>query len=139
MTPAPSTTRSRTAVAGCLLAAAIAVSGCSGPEPAARRPSTDAPAPRTTSPEELCTVLVTYWAKVMLVNGRGAGLDWEQKGLSTVQRDILDDVVAAARAERERAGDSAASDVIDHQARQRCVADARKPGSPADNGGSDFR
>ncbi|WP_432093921.1 hypothetical protein [Streptomyces sp. bgisy100] len=138
MTAAPRIRIRRAAVLGAL--ALLPLSGCSGPSSTAPHSSpgphaeasgapaepslapVDSPRPHRTSAAELCTVLVRHWAGVMLVNGRGAGLDWEQKGLSTAQRDILDEVVAAARAERDRRGTAAARDLIDRRTRRSCAA-----------------
>ncbi|MEU6081886.1 hypothetical protein [Streptomyces sp. NPDC047108] len=121
----------------CALAAfltAAPLAACGGPAPESR--PANSPAPHSTSPQELCITLVGYWADVMLKDGRGAGLDWEQKGLSTVQRDILDAVVAAGKAERSRHGEGAAEKTMDRQTERRCRADGDKQGSPADNGGT---
>ncbi|MFG2191052.1 hypothetical protein [Streptomyces sp. NPDC048639] len=104
-----------------MLLTAAPLTGCTGSGPGSG--AANSPAPQSTSPQELCITIVGYWADVMLRDGRGAGLDWEQKGLSTVQRDILDEVVAAAKA-------------MDRQVRQRCLADGDERGSPADNGGT---
>ncbi|MEV6317464.1 hypothetical protein [Streptomyces sp. NPDC051776] len=116
---------------------AAPLAGCTGSAPEPR--AANSPAPHGTSPEELCITIVGYWADVMLRDGRGAGLDWEQKGLSTVQRDILDEVVAAAKAERSRSGEAAAKKAMDRQVRQQCLVHGAETGSPADNGGTHGR
>ncbi|MFF3766719.1 hypothetical protein ACFYYR_21895 [Streptomyces sp. NPDC001922] len=161
MTATPRTRIRHAAVLGAL--ALLPLSGCSGssstvphtspgphvsPGPhadASRDPaepsltSADSPRPHRTSAAELCTVLVRHWAGVMLVNGRGAGLDWEQKGLSTAQRDILDEVVAAARAERSRRGTAAARDLIDRRTRRLCAAHVKGSSPSAERHGTDDR
>lgn len=95
-------------LAGCVLALA----GCD------RAPAE--PAPRASSPADVCTNLVSYWVKEALKGSKWAGLDWEQKGLSNEQYAIHDEVLAAARTEERRAGREAAFTLADRESRRRC-------------------
>ncbi|MFJ3901901.1 hypothetical protein [Streptomyces sp. NPDC090025] len=111
-------TLARTAPALAALAALVALtSGCqTGGERAAP------PAPRTSSPADVCTSLISYWVREALEGSSWAGLDWEQKGLSNEQLGIHDEVLAAARAEERRAGRPAAFALADRESRRRCEA-----------------
>ncbi|MEU6981091.1 MULTISPECIES: hypothetical protein [unclassified Streptomyces] len=97
------------ALAGCVLALST---GC------ARAP--EEPAPRASSPADVCASLVSYWVKEALKGSKWAGLDWEQKGLSNEQYEIHDEVLLAARAEERRAGRDAAFALADRESRRRC-------------------
>ena len=88
-----------------------------------------APAPRVTSPKELCERLISHWARVVLDGGKQANLDYQAMGLSGGQNQILLDVVAAARAEQRRLGPDAAGKLIDSQATVRC-AERYRSGTP---------
>ncbi|MFD9482043.1 hypothetical protein [Streptomyces nojiriensis] len=108
------------------LLAALALTGCSSsaPTPAAgsARPSaasTSAPP----SPVQVCTSLVSYWAKETLLGTKWSGLDWEQKGLSNDQYAIQEDAVAAGRAEERTAGRDKALELIDRFVAQRCATE----------------
>ena len=92
-------------------------------------PSSRTPSPRTTSPEELCRYLIAHWAREVLHDRSGAGLDYQAMGLSGGQYDILRDVVGAARAAQSTQGPAAAAELIDHQAGQRC-AERHREGAP---------
>lgn len=107
-TPPPVTVR-HTAAA---LLATLALTGCS--------PSAPAPAPSASSPAQICTSLVSYWAKETLTGGKWSGLDWEQKGLSNEQYAIHEDAVAAGRAEERTTGREKAVDFIDRFVARRC-------------------
>ncbi|MCB5166767.1 hypothetical protein LG634_18210 [Streptomyces bambusae] len=112
--------------AGCALLAALAAAGCSTPGPPAppgpATPSTTpSPAPRTSSPADVCTSLITYWAREALTGGKWAGLDWEQKGMSNGQFEIHEQVLAEARAEQRTRGREAALELIERRTRQRCT------------------
>ncbi|MFG3285926.1 hypothetical protein [Streptomyces sp. NPDC048111] len=115
------------ALAG-VLAAGGAVAGCSHagessargtPAPASASPNP--PSPHTTSPAELCTHLITYWARRELDEGQGSGLDYQEKGLSDGQNAILLSALAAARAERAAHGAAAGDRVIGQRAEQGCA------------------
>ncbi|MEV7276437.1 hypothetical protein [Streptomyces sp. NPDC093111] len=97
------------AVAGCVLTLST---GCE------RTP--EEPAPRVSSPAEVCANLVSYWVREALKGSKWAGLDWEQKGLSNEQYEIHDEVLLAARAEERRAGRDAAFALADRESRRRC-------------------
>ncbi|MGX1883936.1 hypothetical protein [Streptomyces sp. NPDC055287] len=105
----------------CALLAALAVAGCSASRPAAR-PATPSPTPHKTSPEEICTELVSYWAEETLKGSKWSGLDWEQKGLSNEQYTLHEEIVAAGRAEAKRRGRAAGLRLIDRLAKQECAA-----------------
>ncbi|MET7861283.1 hypothetical protein ABZS81_29605 [Streptomyces sp. NPDC005318] len=98
-----------------------ALSGCSDPprDPAAQ-PST---------PADICTRLVTYWALETLKGSSQSGIDWEQKGLSNEQYALHENVVRAARIEQKRHGTAAAQKLIERQTRERCTAQHGATGS----------
>ncbi|WP_030772002.1 hypothetical protein [Streptomyces sp. NRRL F-2664] len=104
-----------------ILLTALALTGCSSsaPSPAAgsASPSTPTPAP----PVQVCTTLVSYWAKETLLGTKWSGLDWEQKGLSNDQYAIHEDAVAAGRAEERTAGRTKALELIDRFVAQHCA------------------
>ncbi|MEU8775369.1 hypothetical protein [Streptomyces sp. NPDC048606] len=102
------------------LLAALALAGCSPPEAAAPpAPTTSAASP--SSPAQICTSLVSYWAKETLKGSKWSGLDWEQKGLSNDQYAIHEEAVAAGRAEERTAGQDRALELIDRLVAQRCA------------------
>lgn len=109
------------------LLAALALTGCSSsaPPPAAgsASPSADPATPAPPSPVQVCTNLVSYWAKETLLGTTWSGLDWEQKGLSNAQYAIHEDAVAAGRAEERTAGRDKALELIDRFVAQRCAAE----------------
>ncbi|KKZ74294.1 hypothetical protein VO63_08890 [Streptomyces showdoensis] len=96
-------------MAGCAL---VLSTGCE------RAP--EEPAPRASSPADVCTSLVSYWVKEALKGSTWAGLDWEQKGLSNEQYEIHDEVLLAARTEERRAGREAAFALADRESRRLC-------------------
>ncbi|MFI8964663.1 hypothetical protein ACIGO8_21410 [Streptomyces sp. NPDC053493] len=97
------------AVTGCVLALSA---GCDE--------APKEPAPRASSPADVCTSLVSYWVKEALKGSKWAGLDWEQKGMSNEQYAIHDEVLTAARTEERRAGREAAFALTDRETRRRC-------------------
>ncbi|MET9960643.1 hypothetical protein ABZ128_16610 [Streptomyces sp. NPDC006326] len=102
------------------LLAALLLSGCSTTAPPApQHPTTPAVSP--SSPAQICTSLVSYWAKETLKGSTWSGLDWEQKGLSNAQYAIHEDAVAAGRAEERTAGRDKALELIDRFVAQRCA------------------
>ncbi|MER6255911.1 hypothetical protein ABT224_31625 [Streptomyces sp. NPDC001584] len=106
------------------LLAALALTGCSSsaPTPAAGSASPSAaPTSAPPSPVQVCTSLVSYWAKETLLGTKWSGLDWEQKGLSNDQYAIHEDAVAAGRAEERTAGQDKALELIDRFVAQRCA------------------
>ncbi|MFH8980384.1 hypothetical protein [Streptomyces varsoviensis] len=124
---APPRTPARRAAAGALALAAalpLALGGCADPAPHRPRATASAgpSAASTATLIQVCTRLIAYWAVQELTGGEGAGLDWEQKGLSNEQRAIYDDIVRAAHAERDAHGPDAARRLIERQAAQRCTA-----------------
>ncbi len=111
-----------------ILLAALALSGCrsSAPPSAAgsEAPSTSPsgePSAAPSTPVQVCTSLVSYWAKETLLGTKWSGLDWEQKGLSNGQYTIHEDAVAAGRAEERTAGRAKALELIDRFVAQRCT------------------
>ncbi|MFF4395700.1 hypothetical protein [Streptomyces sp. NPDC001480] len=80
--------------------------------------ATGAPAPRTTSPEELCTRVVAYWSRRQLKEDTVG--DYQEMGLSDGQYDILRDVVDAARAKLQHGDADAADRTVDRRAREGC-------------------
>ncbi|MEU8759102.1 hypothetical protein [Streptomyces sp. NPDC048659] len=113
MTRRPKTTTARTAYAAALAVCVLALSGGCGRAP-------EEPAPRASSPADICANLVSYWVKEALKGSKWAGLDWEQKGLSNEQYGIHDEVLLLARAEERRAGREAAFALADRESRRRC-------------------
>ncbi|MGW0363500.1 hypothetical protein [Streptomyces sp. NPDC002990] len=111
------------------LLAALILSGCSRSAPSATAGSSPAPTP--SSPVQICTTLVSYWAKETLMGTKWSGLDWEQKGLSNEQYAIHEDAVAAGRAEERTAGRDKALELIDRFTAQRC---AERGGATASSG-----
>ncbi|GHB28077.1 hypothetical protein GCM10010331_13110 [Streptomyces xanthochromogenes] len=120
----------------CALAAAGGLAGCSSsddatphvaPSPTASTPNS--PSPHATSPAELCTHLITYWAKQELDEGQGSGLDYQEKGLSDGQNAILLTTLTAARAERAAHGAAAGDRLIEQRAQQGC-AERYRNGTP---------
>ncbi|MFD4920653.1 MULTISPECIES: hypothetical protein [Streptomyces] len=103
------------------LLVALALSGCSASAPAAPHP-TPTPASGPSSPAQVCTSLVSYWAKETLKGTYWSGLDWEQKGLSNQQYEIHEEAVAAGRAEERTAGRDKALELIDQLVARRCAA-----------------
>ncbi|MEU6313460.1 hypothetical protein [Streptomyces sp. NPDC047014] len=104
-----------------LLLAALVLTGCStsAPPPAADSGSPPSAAPST--PVQVCTSLVSYWAKETLLGTTWSGLDWEQKGLSNAQYALHEEAVAAARAEERTAGHDKALELIDRLVARRCA------------------
>ncbi|WP_322870135.1 hypothetical protein [Streptomyces goshikiensis] len=102
------------------LLVALALSGCSASAPAAPHP-TPTPASGPSSPAQVCTSLVSYWAKETLKGTYWSGLDWEQKGLSNQQYEIHEEAVAAGRAEERTAGRDKALELIDQLVARRCA------------------
>ncbi|WP_327413400.1 hypothetical protein [Streptomyces sp. NBC_01233] len=110
------------------LLAALALSGCSSsaPPPAA---APETPSAGPPSPVQVCTGLVSYWAKETLLGTKWSGLDWEQKGLSNDQYAIHEDAVAAGRTEERTAGQATALELIDRFVAQRCAEQDGATGS----------
>ncbi|MCX4802264.1 hypothetical protein OG594_11455 [Streptomyces sp. NBC_01214] len=107
------------------LLAALALTGCSSSAPPSAADSTagstNPSSPAPPSPVQVCTSLVSYWAKETLLGTKWSGLDWEQKGLSNDQYAIHEDAVAAGRAEERTAGQDKALELIDRFVAQRCA------------------
>ncbi|WP_327322929.1 hypothetical protein OG735_10855 [Streptomyces sp. NBC_01210] len=106
----------------------LAVAGCTESS-SSGQPATSTPVPQKSSPADICTSLVSYWAKETLKGSKWSGIDWEQKGLSNEQYAIHEEIVAVARAEEKRQGRAAALALIDVQARQKCAAQNGATGS----------
>ncbi|MGW1723808.1 hypothetical protein ACWCQK_12870 [Streptomyces sp. NPDC002306] len=85
------------------------------------------PSPSPTPPEDLCTRIVTYWAREVLDSPTYG--DYQSMGLSNGQYEILRTVVNAARTEKKRQGADAAAELIDREARTGC-ADWYRSGGP---------
>ncbi len=132
----PMGTMPRTArYAAHILLAALALTGCtaSAPPSAADSETPSAgPSATPSSPAQICTALVSYWAKETLKGSRWAGLDWEQKGLSNAQYAIHEDAVAAGRAEERTGGRDKALELIDRFVARRCTEEDGATGSPED-------
>lgn len=113
----------------CALALAAVVAGCgssgSGDSDAAPSPST-----ATTSPADLCTTIITKWARKIYDSGDKTYGDYQSMGLSNGQYMILRDVLDAARAERSRESAASGRELIDRQVRERC-AERYRDGGPS--------
>ncbi|WP_433548161.1 hypothetical protein ACQPZG_26145 [Streptomyces sp. CA-294286] len=120
------------AAAATALAVMALTGGCGGPDreqpppAAARTPSF--PALTTTPPAEICANLTSYWVRERLA-GRGTG-DYMKEGLSNAQNTIVLTVMAAAREERERAGEAAAEELITARTKSAC-AERYRVGTPS--------
>ncbi|MFJ6795862.1 hypothetical protein [Streptomyces sp. NPDC091268] len=102
------------------LLGALLLPGCSNSAPRAAPPASS-PAPSPSSPAQICTALVSYWAKETLKGTKWSGLDWEQKGLSNDQYAIHEESVAAGRAEERIHGQDKGLEAIDRLVAQRCA------------------
>lgn len=111
---------------GLALPALLCTTGCTGPDGSAPSP---APTPGTAtatatsqpaSDADLCTRLVTYWARRTLADDTYG--DYQSMGLSHGQYQILMDVVAAGRSVRQRQGTEAVLRLMDRQAHTACTA-----------------
>ncbi|MFC9296167.1 hypothetical protein ACFTWH_30860 [Streptomyces sp. NPDC057011] len=112
--------RSTVRYAATTLLAALTLTGCS-PSAPPHGAASESPAPSPSSPAQVCTALVSYWAKETLMGTKWSGLDWEQKGLSNDQYAIHEEAVAAGRAEERTAGRDKALELIDRLVAQRCA------------------
>ncbi|MFE4869647.1 hypothetical protein [Streptomyces sp. NPDC056682] len=127
--------RAPLALAGTLAAVAL-LAGCDGAHhpldeatvPISAR-GANSPSPQATSPQDLCTHLIVYWAKQELDQGRGSGLDYQEKGLSDGQNEILLATLTAARKERAAHGAAAGDRLIEQQAHLGC-AERYRNGTP---------
>ncbi|MFE7777343.1 hypothetical protein ACFU5O_26310 [Streptomyces sp. NPDC057445] len=132
MTKAAPPRMRRTLLYSLTLAAALTTTsaGCADPHPGETpRP---APSPRTTSPQDLCTRIVSRWGHQLLAGGDSGYGDYQSMGLSDAQYEILRDTLDAARAERKRHnGTAGAAKLINRQARERC-AEHYRDGVPGD-------
>ncbi|GGS95190.1 MULTISPECIES: hypothetical protein [Streptomyces] len=119
------------ATAAAILAAAPATASAACAPAAPQAPAKSAPAggPSASSPAEICSTLVSYWAKEALTGGKWAGLDWEQKGLSNAQFAIHEDAVAAGRAVERTHGRDKALETVDRVVAERCAAEGGATGS----------
>ncbi|MFC8127510.1 hypothetical protein [Streptomyces sp. NPDC057302] len=105
------------AFAAPLLTTLLTATGCGGPPSADDTPG---PAPSTTSPEDLCTALITKWGRQIYDSGKETYGDYQSMGLSNGQYMILRDTLDLARAERKRQGVDAGRKLISREARERC-------------------
>ncbi|GGY83424.1 hypothetical protein GCM10010300_29300 [Streptomyces olivaceoviridis] len=123
-------------IPGPALPALPCTTGCTGPDGSTPSPSptpTSASASASASPQpvsdaDLCTRLVTYWARRTLADDTYG--DYQSMGLPHGQYRILLDVVAAGRSVRQRQGADVARRLMDRQARTACAARYRH-GTPS--------
>ncbi|MFF4745446.1 hypothetical protein [Streptomyces sp. NPDC001268] len=114
-------------IARCV-ALAVVLAGCAGPGPGtAPRPS-PSPSPRTTSPQELCTRLVTHWAHRLLADAGGGYGDYQSMGLSNGQYEILRTALDAGRAEERSNGAVSARELMNRQVERSCTERYRGEG-----------
>ncbi|MGV9882052.1 hypothetical protein [Streptomyces sp. NPDC003006] len=109
--------------------------GCGDPAPDPKSATASA-----TSPADLCTAIITKWARQIYESGDSGGSDgsggsaygdYQSMGLSNGQYLILRDILDAARAERRRETATAGRELITRQARERC-AERYRGGGPSD-------
>ncbi|MEV0319549.1 hypothetical protein ACIBKX_01355 [Streptomyces sp. NPDC050658] len=112
-----------------VLTAAPCLTGCGGTDTASPG-RTPAPSPSTTSPEDLCTLLITKWGRQIYDSGKETYGDYQSMGLSNGQYMILRDTLELARAERKRQGTAAGRELIAREARERC-AKRYRDGAPS--------
>lgn len=103
---------------------------CADPGPDPGRTDHTAPSARTTSPADLCTAIITKWARQLYEAGDSTYGDYQSMGLSNGQYTILRDILDAARAERAKGSEAAGRELIDRQARERC-AERHRDGGPS--------
>ncbi|MEU5997951.1 hypothetical protein ABZ837_08995 [Streptomyces sp. NPDC047197] len=109
------------AFATLLSTALLTATGCGSSPSADDAPSrSTAPSPATTSPEDLCTALITKWGRQIYDSGKETYGDYQSMGLSNGQYMILRDTLDLARAERERHGADAGRKLLAREARERC-------------------
>ena len=101
------------------LAAGCGESGPRGGAASTRAASGTPSSPPATPPEDLCARIVAHWSREVLDSDTYG--DYQSMGLSNGQYEILMDIVDAARAEKKRAGEQAARELIDRDARERCT------------------
>jgi hypothetical protein len=116
-------------------AAALTACGATGAETrAAKSPEASETASATPKPpERICAELVGYWAKQEL-SGEGGYGDYQSRGLSDSQNNILLEIVAGAKAERRKNGEAAAVRFAEREAKSRCV-ELYKDGGPTSSSG----
>uniref|UniRef100_UPI0034DDE90C hypothetical protein n=1 Tax=Streptomyces flavofungini TaxID=68200 RepID=UPI0034DDE90C len=85
---------------------------------------------RTTSPAELCTAIITKWARQLYEARDPTYGDYQSMGLSNGQYMILRDILDAARAERAHGSDAAGRALITRRTRERC-AERYRDGGPS--------
>ncbi|GAA3131250.1 hypothetical protein ACFQ0X_32460 [Streptomyces rectiviolaceus] len=104
-----------------LSTALLAATGCeSSPSADDARSKAPQPSPSTTSPEDLCTSLITKWGRQIYDSGKETYGDYQSMGLSNGQYMILRDALDLARAERKRHGADAGRKLLTREARERC-------------------
>ncbi|MER5910301.1 hypothetical protein ABT124_07290 [Streptomyces sp. NPDC001982] len=122
---------------GLALLAGVLTTGCGGsegPGPAisasgsAVHPTHGSPSAPANSDAELCTRIVTHWARQVLDSSTYG--DYQSMGLSNGQYAILREVVDAARAVKRHQGAAAADELIDRRTRAAC-ADRYRHGAPS--------
>ncbi|MFJ2772751.1 hypothetical protein [Streptomyces sp. NPDC087300] len=115
-----------------VLGTALAATGCgsSGPDGHASESKNPFPSTSATSPDRLCTTIITKWAREIYDSGDDTYGDYQSMGLSNGQYMILRDVLDAARTEREHRSAAAGRKLIGKQARERC-AERYRDGGPS--------
>ncbi|KUL51061.1 hypothetical protein [Streptomyces sp. NRRL S-1521] len=113
-----------------LLTLTPTTAACAGPGPAPDPTTAPAPSARATSPAELCTAIITKWARQLYEARDSTYGDYQSMGLSNGQYTILRDILDTARAERGAASEAAGRELIDRQARER-RAERHQGGGPS--------
>lgn len=116
----------------CVLLPVAAACGDSGTDHAQGTRTPTTPAPRTTSPEDLCAILIVKWGRDVYDFGKEPYGDYQNQGLSNGQYEILLDVLKAAQAERAHHGADAGRKLMRRQAQEKCD-DRYRNGGPGPN------
>ncbi|MFF8904327.1 hypothetical protein [Streptomyces olivaceoviridis] len=118
-------------VPGLASPALLCTTGCTGPDgsvPPSPSPTSASASAQPVSDADLCTRLVTYWARRTLADDTYG--DYQSMRLSHGQYRILLDVVTAGRSARKHQGTDTAGRLMGRQARTACAARHRH-GTPS--------
>lgn len=115
----PTPTVPSVAMAAAVAMATCVLSACGSDGPATVSTGQVTPTPEPKPPEEICAQAVGYWAEQELRGDSGYG-DYQSRGLSDSQNNILLEVVAEAKAHRKEHGEQAALEFAAREAAQRC-------------------
>ncbi|MGW3465936.1 hypothetical protein ACWDE9_43200, partial [Streptomyces olivaceoviridis] len=120
-------------IPGPALPALPCTTGCTGPDGSAPTPTSAPASPQPVSDADLCTRLVTYWARRTLADDTYG--DHQSRGLSRGQYRVLLDVAAAGRSVRQRQRTYSPRRLMGRQAHTACAACYRH-GTPSTGPGT---